>query len=346
MASPKRRRLDEELVEQGFFADRQTAMRSVLAGDVSLRGERLTQAGLKVDVGAPLHVKMARNASRLGRGVYVGRGGLKLEGALERFGIDPTGWNCVDVGCSTGGFTDCLLKAGASRVAAVDVGYGQFDWGLRGNGRVALFERTNICDALPEDLGAPFDLAVADVSFTSVGHIVESVVGLLGPGGLFCSLVKPQFEARREEVGEGGIVRDPSVHERVLAMAAHTMEEASLTVRGVCPSPIHGAKGNIEYFVLGQMPSDARDAAPPRGSAGEDAGSEACPRRVDEGAIRACVEEAWEGSEVFFAQTPPLDGTDSEGGCPEGGCPKGGYSGEEEPIDDRTDRFGRKDYRK
>lgn len=246
----KRRRLDDELVAQGLFSDRSVAMRAVMAGEVSSKGERLTQPGMQVAVGTPLHVRASRRASALGRGTYVSRGGIKLEGALDAFGLDPAGWNCLDVGCSTGGFSDCLLKAGARRVAAVDVGYGQFDWGLRGDERVALFERTNICDCDPDTLGAPFDLAVADVSFTSVENVLPSVVASLGPAGLFCTLVKPQFEAAREEVGEGGIVRDPAVHERVLREALAALERGGLAVRGLCASPIHGAKGNIEFFAL------------------------------------------------------------------------------------------------
>jgi len=257
MGAPKKRRLDDELVEQGFFCDRATAMRAVMAGEVSSRGERLTQPGQQVKAGVELHVKGSPRTSARGLGVYVSRGGLKLEGALAAFGIDPAGLNCLDVGCSTGGFTDCLLKSGARRVAAVDVGYGQFDWGLRGDERVALFERTNIVGADPADLGAPFDLAVADVSFTSVEHILDSVVALLAPNGMFCTLVKPQFEAGRDEVGEGGVVRDPAVHRRVLRSVVEGFEAGPLRVRGLCVSPIHGAKGNIEYFLLAQRGAEA-----------------------------------------------------------------------------------------
>lgn len=250
MGSTKKRRLDEELVAQGFFVDRATALRAVMAGEVSARGERLTQPGTLVACGCELHVRGSKRASAQGRGVYVSRGGLKLEGALDAFYLDPTGANCLDVGCSTGGFTDCLLKFGARRVASVDVGYGQFDWGLRGDERVTLFERTNICEADPQALGAPFDLAVADVSFTCVEAILDAVCALLGPAGTLCTLVKPQFECARGEVGEGGVVRDPAVHVRVLRAVAQTVGAAGLAVQGVCASPIHGAKGNIEYFLL------------------------------------------------------------------------------------------------
>lgn len=268
----KKRRLDEELVEQGFFSDCEGALRAVMAGLVSSQGERLTKAGALVVPGIPLHVKGTPRASRMGRGSYVSRGGIKLEGALAAFGLDVTGHNCLDVGCSTGGFTDCLLKAGAARVAAVDVGYGQFDWGLRGDSRVSLHERTNICDADPAALGAPFDLAVADVSFTAVRVILPAVCALLGSGGLFCTLVKPQFEADRNEVGEGGVVRDPSVHRRVLARVVEGFSDGPLGVRALCVSPIHGAKGNIEYFLL------AREGVP--------------ARTID---VDAAVRRAWEG---------------------------------------------------
>ena len=246
----KRRRLDDELVAQGLFRTRDEAMRAVMAGDVSSRGERLASPGAQVRPGVELHV---RAASR-----YVSRGGLKLEGALDAFGIDPAGLNCLDVGCSTGGFTDCLLKRGARRVAAVDVGRAQFAWSLRTDGRVSLFEDTNICDASAESLGAPFDVAVADVSFTSVGRILDSVRALLAPDGVLCTLVKPQFEAAADEVGDGGIVRDPAVHARVLRSTLAVFSDGDLAVQGLCVSPIHGAKGNIEFFL------HARRGATPR----------------------------------------------------------------------------------
>ncbi len=272
MVRVPKRRLDAELVEQGFFPDTRQAERAVMAGLVSSGGERLTKPGAQVKAGIALHVKGSRKESAQGLGTYVSRGGLKLEGALAAFNLGVGGLNCIDVGCSTGGFTDCLLKQGARRVAAVDVGYGQFDWGLRGDPRVALFERTNICDADPQALGAPFALAVADVSFTSVATILPSVMALLSSDGLFCTLVKPQFEAMSSQVGEGGIVRDPQVHREVLSHVIAGLSEAGMSVRGACVSPIHGAKGNIEYFVL--------------------AGMQPCDALVD---VDALVDEAWAG---------------------------------------------------
>mgnify|MGYP000385156983 FL=1 len=183
MAFMKRVRLDDELISQGICADRADALRTLMAGLVSSGGERLTSPGLKVTPGLPLHVK--------GRIPYVGRGGLKLEGALDAFCIDPTGLACLDVGCSTGGFTDCLLKRGAATVVSVDVGRAQFDWSLRQDERVTLHERTNVTQ-LPElGYGGSIDLAVCDVSFTSIANIIDAVLACLKPSGSFCTLVNP-----------------------------------------------------------------------------------------------------------------------------------------------------------
>lgn len=239
----KKRRLDEELVEQGFFANRDEALRAVMAGEVSTSDRRMTSAGERVAAGIPLHVR--------GHGAFVSRGGLKLERGLERFGVDPAGLDCLDVGCSTGGFTDCLLRHGAARVISVDVGYAQFDWGLRKDGRVRLLERTNIVD-VPGIVGAGcVDLAVCDVSFTSVTSVLPAVLELLRPDGAFLTLVKPQFEAPREDVGAGGVVRDQAVRDAAVERVRAAFEERGLTVEGVCESPIHGAKGNVEYLLLG-----------------------------------------------------------------------------------------------
>lgn len=239
----KKRRLDEELVEQGFFANRDEALRAVMAGEVSTSDRRMTSAGERVAAGIPLHVR--------GHGAFVSRGGLKLERGLERFGVDPAGLDCLDVGCSTGGFTDCLLRHGAARVISVDVGYAQFDWGLRQDGRVRLLERTNIVD-VPGIVGAGcVDLAVCDVSFTSVTSVLPAVLELLRPDSAFLTLVKPQFEAPREDVGAGGVVRDQSVRDAAVERVRAAFEERGLTVEGVCESPIHGAKGNVEYLLLG-----------------------------------------------------------------------------------------------
>lgn len=216
-----------------------------MAGEVSTTDRRLTTPGEQVVPGIELHVR--------GRIPYVSRGGLKLAGGLDHFGVDPTGMRCLDVGCSTGGFTDCLLRRGAASVVAVDVGYAQFDWSLRQDERVTLFERTNMVD-LPALTDQRFDLAVCDVSFTSVVTILPAVVSLLAPHGMFLTLVKPQFEAPREDVGEGGIVRDPRVREAALAKVRDAFEEAGLDVQGSCQSPITGHKGNVEYLLAGRLP--------------------------------------------------------------------------------------------
>lgn len=248
MASVKRVRLDDELVSQGICADRADALRTLMAGLVSSGGERLTSPGMKVKPGLPLHVK--------GRIPYVGRGGLKLEGALDAFSIDPSGLECLDVGCSTGGFTDCLLKRGAAHVRSVDVGRAQFDWSLRQDARVTLFERTNVTDLPAQGVEGLIDLAVCDVSFTSIAHIIDAVLACLKPNGAFCTLVKPQFEADAADVGEGGIVTDPAVRAATLIAAVELFAHKGLYPVDVCVSPIHGAKGNIEFFLYG-----VRDAA-------------------------------------------------------------------------------------
>lgn len=239
----KRQRLDDELVDQGFFSTRDEAMRAVLAGEVSTSDRRLTSPGEQVLHGIELHVR--------GRSPYVSRGGLKLERGLEYFGLNPRGLACLDVGCSTGGFTDCLLAYGAASVVAVDVGYAQFSWELRQDSRVRLFERTNIVD-VPTILGTSlFDLAVCDVSFTSVVTVLPAVLELLRPEATFLTLVKPQFEVPREEVGEGGVVRDEEARLRALNRVEVAFEASGLSVLGSCESPIRGHKGNVEYLLCG-----------------------------------------------------------------------------------------------
>lgn len=251
--APKRRRLDAELVAQGLFGSTEDAMRAVMAGEVSTTDRRLERPGEQVLPGIPLHVR--------GRVPFVSRGGLKLEHGLEEFGVDVSGLACVDVGCSTGGFTDCLLRHGASLVIAVDVGYAQFDWSLRQDARVRLFERTNVCD-LPAIVGSQVaDLAVCDVSFTSVLTVLPAVCDLLVSGGSFLTLVKPQFEAAREQVDEGGVVRDPAVREEALERVRAGMEQAGFEVRGSCTSPIRGRKGNVEYLLLGTLSGRQPDLA-------------------------------------------------------------------------------------
>ena len=244
MASRKLR-LDDLLVSEGRFASRDEVLRAVVAGEVLVDEVRVSSPALKVAPDAAVRVVY--------KGPYVSRGGEKLAGGLAAFALDVQGLRCIDCGCSTGGFTDCLLQHGAAHVAAVDVGYGDFSMKLRRDARVALFERTNIREADPATLGAPFDLAVADVSFAPLHSYIDAVVAFLAPGGHFLTLVKPQFEAARSEVGEGGVVVDPAVHARVLADAKSCFEAHGLAVLGSCESPIRGRKGNKEYLLLGRL---------------------------------------------------------------------------------------------
>lgn len=240
----RRRRLDAELVDQGLFPNVGAAMRAVMAGDVSTRDRRLDSPGEQVLPGIELHV---RDAS-----AYVSRGGLKLERGLDALGVSPAGLSCLDVGCSTGGFTDCLLKRGAASVVSVDVGHAQFAWALRNDPRVTLLERTNVT-ALPSlGYGAAFDLAVCDVSFTSVLAVLPAILDLLVPEGWLLALVKPQFEAGRDDVGPGGVVTDPRVRLAALLRVASAFSAAGLGPLGACQSPVRGHKGNVEYLLLGR----------------------------------------------------------------------------------------------
>lgn len=184
---------------------------------------------------------------------YVSRGGHKLAGAMERFPIEVKGRRALDAGASTGGFTDYLLREGASRVTAVDVGYGQLDWKLREDPRVEVRERVNLRLAHPADLGAPFDLVVADLSFISLSAVAGVLAGLGDAGTDYVLLVKPQFEVGPERVGRGGIVRDPDARREALLGVARALEEVGIGARDVAVSPLEGAKGNVEYFVWGRL---------------------------------------------------------------------------------------------
>jgi 23S rRNA (cytidine1920-2'-O)/16S rRNA (cytidine1409-2'-O)-methyltransferase len=236
-----RRRADVVLTERGLFPSRERAKAAILAGDVRVDGAVLTKAGEAIEPDASIEVAE--------RPQYVSRGGLKLAGALEYFGIDPTGVRAVDVGASTGGFTDCLLQQGAVSVAAIDVGYGQLAWELRNDERVAVFERANIRHVVPDDVGAPFDLAVVDVSFISLRTVLDPVLGLLGDEGRLLALVKPQFEAGKGRVGKKGVVRDATIHEEVLEDVVSALVARSMDVDGMTWSPITGPEGNIEFWV-------------------------------------------------------------------------------------------------
>ena len=243
MAS-SRRRLDQELVAQGFFATPQEAMRVVMAGDVSGPGFRYRSAGTQVKVGCELHVRVQK--------AHVGRGALKLEGALDSFSIDPSGLACMDVGCSTGGFTEVLLDRGAASVLAVDVGYAQFDWRLRNDPRVCLLERTNILQVPTLKPKGSIDLAVCDVSFTSVTSVLGAIDEMLCERSALVVLVKPQFEVAKELVGEGGIVTDEAARAEAVEKVSHALVERGFRICGVEESPITGTKGNHEYLLWAQ----------------------------------------------------------------------------------------------
>lgn len=240
-------RLDELLVARGFFPNVHDAQAAVLAGSVVVGEHRETSAGKRVDEDVPIRLKAGKEKDRLG---YASRGGGKLAAALDAFAVDPTGANCADLGCSTGGFTDCLLQRGAAHVSSIDVGRADFDWRLRNDARVSLFERTNVRGIDAEAVGAPFDLVVADLSFIRLESVLADVVRLLGPAGQFISLVKPQFEVDRDDVGEGGVVGDPAVHEQVLKRLAGTLPQHGLQARALAYSPVQGPKGNIEFLLL------------------------------------------------------------------------------------------------
>ncbi len=222
----------------------------MLAGRVRVDGAVVTKAGAAVPESARLEVQ--------GRDLpYVGRGGLKLEKALDTFAIDPAGLVCLDVGASTGGFTDCLLQRGASRVYAVDVGYGQLAWSLRRDPRVVVLERTNARYLSRREVPDPVDLAAVDVSFISLLKILPALAGLLRPGGRVVALIKPQFEARPDQVGKRGVVRDTDVHREVLTRVLAGAEGLGFAVRGLTFSPVRGDEGNIEFLAWLQWPNGA-----------------------------------------------------------------------------------------
>jgi len=226
------------LVERGLAESRNRAQQLIRAGQVLVRDRVHDKPGMGVSVDAEIRVR-----ERL---PYVSRGGLKLAAALDAFAIDVSGFVTADVGASTGGFTDCLLQRGAAKVYAIDVGYGQLAWSLRQDERVVVMERTNV--RYLDDLPAPVDLATIDVSFISLRLVLPRVAGWLKPAGHIIPLIKPQFEAGREDVGKGGIVRDPDVHRRVLHKILTFAEGQGLRLRGLIPSPITGAEGNVEFL--------------------------------------------------------------------------------------------------
>jgi len=252
-AGKKRLRLDSLLVGRGLVASRQKAKGMIMAGLVEVDGVRLDKPGHPVSRGAQIVLKQSRPP-------YVSRGGQKLEAALDHFSVEVRSLALLDVGASTGGFTDCLLQRGAAKVIAVDVGYGQLDWTLRQDPRVEVLEKTNIRYLQPECLKTLAHAAVIDVSFISLKLVIPPVSGLLLDRAFIIALIKPQFEVGRGKVGRGGVVRDPLYHQEVIKDLTGFFEESGWEVHGVIPSPILGPKGNQEFlaYMTRQHPEDNR----------------------------------------------------------------------------------------
>lgn len=239
-ALPKTR-LDLILVSRGLAASREKAQAMILAGEVLVDGTSITKSGHSVAGDAQIEIR-----SRLQK--YVSRGGFKLEGALQDFSTDPSGKTCLDLGSSNGGFTDCLLQHGAARVFAVDVNTDQLDWKLQRDPRVIRIKR-NARELQPADLPEPANLIVADVSFISVTKILPAAVPCAAPGADFLILIKPQFELRRDDIGAGGIVSDPALHQQAIQSVQSAAESLHLQTIAVKPSRLAGAEGNLEFFL-------------------------------------------------------------------------------------------------
>ncbi|MCU1384366.1 MAG: hypothetical protein JWL71_3063 [Acidobacteria bacterium] len=241
MPAPKTR-LDVALVDLGLAPSRERARALILAGQVTIEGQVVSKAGAPVKAGARVELAVPDHP-------YVGRGGVKLAGALDAFAVDPRGRRALDVGASTGGFTDVLLQRGAVSVIAVDVGRGQLDWKLRSDSRVLVRDGVNARALTPDDVPHPVSLVTIDVAFISLRHILPALPPFLDPAADIVALVKPQFEAGRDEVGKHGLVSDPLVHEAVIARVTEAAAACGLTRLAMVPSAITGATGNQEFFL-------------------------------------------------------------------------------------------------
>ena len=253
-----KKRLDVLLVERLYADTRSKAQAIIMSGNVYVNGQKADKPGTSFEETVEIEVRGAVCP-------YVSRGGLKLEKALRDFGVKPEGYVCSDSGASTGGFTDCLLQQGAKKVFAIDVGYGQLDWKIRNDPRVVVMERTNIRNVTPEDLGEPLDLSVIDVSFIGLELVLPTIKNLLKPGqGQVLCLIKPQFEAGRENIGKNGVVRDPKIHQMVLDKFVTLVHDLGFTILGLTFSPVKGPAGNIEFLghlTLADVPGIQPDTA-------------------------------------------------------------------------------------
>lgn len=244
MKSRNKERLDIIIVEKGLAQSRQRAQAIIMAGRVLVDDEPVDKPGTRVMKDSDIRIKGDEDCP------FVSRGGFKIQHALDTFGTNVTGLICMDVGASTGGFTDCLIQRGAKKVFAIDVGYGQLAWKLRQDERVISIERTNIRHMPLETIGVQVDLAVIDTSFISLRIVLPAVLKFLKKYAIIIALIKPQFEVGKENVGKGGVVRDSALHDEVVSDLTSFFSETGLEVKGIAPSPILGPKGNKEFLIL------------------------------------------------------------------------------------------------
>jgi len=248
MNKAKKARIDQTLVERGFFASRERAQRAIMAGEVRVGDRVFAKAAELIEIDAPISVVQPPR--------FASRGALKLGGALDFFGVEVKGKTALDIGSSTGGFTDCLLQRGAAKLFAVDVGHGQLAWKLRNDPRVTVMEKVNARFLSRDDIPEVADLCVIDVSFISLTLILPRAFELIAPEGMILALIKPQFELQRKDVGRGGIVREPALHEKAQQKIVKFVEEANYHVVGLVPSTITGTDGNQEFFICIRKRSD------------------------------------------------------------------------------------------
>ncbi|HTD01620.1 MAG TPA: TlyA family RNA methyltransferase [Chthoniobacterales bacterium] len=248
MNKAKKARIDQTLVARGFFASRERAQRAIMAGEVRVGDRVFAKAAELIEIDAPISIVQPPQ--------FASRGALKLGGALDFFGVEVKGKTALDIGSSTGGFTDCLLQRGAAKLFAVDVGHGQLAWKLRNDPRVTVMEKVNARFLSREDISEIADLCVIDVSFISLTLILPRAFELIAPEGMILALIKPQFELQRKDVGRGGIVRELALHEKAQQKIVKFVEEANYHVVGLVPSTITGTDGNQEFFICIRKRSD------------------------------------------------------------------------------------------